>query len=108
MLGVDLAAEVTWPATDAPLVGPLADILRDGQWDINKMAHYLPVYESAFGDRHRPVKILEIGAAFGGSLELWRKYFTHPESVIVGLDHLEQCAQFDDPAHNVFVRIGKQ
>jgi hypothetical protein len=108
MLGPDLSAEVTWHATDAPLVGPLADLLRAGQWDINKMAHYLPVYESAFGDRDRPVRMLEIGVNFGGSLELWRKYFTHPGSVVVGIDYNEKCTQFDNPEHNMYVRIGKQ
>lgn len=86
----------------------MADLIRDGQWDINKMVHYFPVYESAFGDPTRPVKILEIGVSFGGSLELWRKFFTHPESKIVGIDFNEKCAQFDDPDKNVFVRIGKQ
>lgn len=107
-LGPDLVAEVTWRAIDTPLVGPFADLLRAGQWNINKMAHYMPVYESTFGDRHRPVRMLELGVNLGGSLELWRKYFTHPDSVIVGVDYNEKCARFEDPGHNLFVRIGKQ
>ncbi len=104
----DLGTEVGWQKTDEPLAGALADILRAGQWDLNKLAHYLPVYEAAFGDRHRPVKMLEVGVNFGGSLELWRKYFTHPESKIVGIDYNEKCGQFENAGQNMFVRIGKQ
>ena len=107
-LGPDLGAEVTWEKTDARMEGPLAELLRAGQWDVNKMAHYLPVYESAFGDRDRPVRMLEIGVNLGGSLEWWRDYFTHPESVIVGIDYNQSCAQFADPDRNIHVRIGKQ
>lgn len=107
-LGPELSAEVTWEKTDARLVGPLADLLRAGQWDVNKMAHYLPIYESAFGDRHRPVRMLEIGVNLGGSLEWWRDYFIHPDSVIVGIDYNEGCAQFADPDRNIHIRIGRQ
>lgn len=107
-LGPDLSAEVTWKKSEDRLQGPLADLLRAGHWDINKMAHYFPVYESAFGDRNRPVRMLEIGVNLGGSLELWRKYFTHTDSVIVGIDYNEKCSQLADPAHNMHVRIGKQ
>lgn len=98
----------TWHSTDAPVTGPLADLIRAGIWDINKMVHYFPVYESAFGDPTRPVKILEIGVSFGGSLELWRQYFTHRDSVIVGIDANPNCFQFDDPERDIHVRIGKQ
>jgi hypothetical protein len=104
----NLFAEVTWEKTDAPLVGDMARILRAGQWDINKMAHYLPVYESAFGDRHRRVRVLEIGVNVGGSLELWRKWFTNRGSVIVGIDYNNRCAQLENPAKNIHIRIGKQ
>lgn len=107
-LGPELSAETTWSATDSPLTGVMADILRAGQWDINKMAHYATVYESVFGDRNRVVRMLEIGVNLGGSLELWRKYFTHPGSVIVGIDYNPACLQFEDPENNMFIRIGRQ
>lgn len=107
--GDDLGQLVEWCATDAPLVGELANLLRAGQWDINKIAHYLPVYESTFEKfRHQPIAFLEIGVSFGGSLELWRDYFTHPDAIIVGIDYNPKCAMFDDPARNVHVRIGQQ
>lgn len=107
-LGPDLAAEITWEKTDARLEGTLADLLRAGHWDINKMAHYFPVYESAFGDRDRPVRILEVGVNLGGSLELWRKYFTHSDSHIVGIDYNPKCAQLADPTQNIHIFTGKQ
>lgn len=108
-LGPDLAAEVTWEATDAPL--PDSDLTRlaANQWDINKFLHYLPVYEKVFSQfPEEPVRLLEIGANLGGSLELWRSYFGHREDVIVGIDNNRRCAQLDDPANNIHVRIGVQ
>jgi hypothetical protein len=107
-LGDDLNEAVYWKATNARLQGVLADLLRAGQWDLNKLAHYLPVYESVFGDPQRPVKMLEIGVNIGGSLELWRSYFPHPETFIVGIDYNDKCRQFEQPSEHIFVRIGKQ
>lgn len=36
--------------------------------------------------RHRPVRLLEIGIEFGGSIHLWDDYLTHEDSRIIGLD----------------------
>lgn len=109
ILGPDLGADVEWYATDQPLRGPLAELLREGQWDINKIAHYLPVYESAFGaQRDQPVRMLEIGVSFGGSLELWRNYFRNPDAVVVGIDYNEKCTQFTDESRNIYVETGRQ
>lgn len=108
-LGPDLSAEVTWEATDAPLPDTPMTRLVAGQWDINKFAHYLPVYEKVMAPLPiGSVRMLEIGANLGGSLQLWRKYFNHPDAVIVGVDNNRRCAQLDDPARNVHVRIGLQ
>lgn len=107
-LGEDLATEVTWSATTAPIPGVMADLLRGGHWDLNKMAHYFPIYEAAFGPRDRLLRILEIGVNLGGSLELWRKYFTHPNSVIVGIDYNKKCTVVENHPEHVHVRIGKQ
>lgn len=100
-----LADDTRWQATDTPLTGRLAELLAD-QWDINKLIHYLPVYESAL-PADRPIRLLEIGVSFGGSLELWRRYL-HPDSVVVGVDYNPGCARFDNPAERVHVRIGEQ
>lgn len=108
-LAPGLAETVTWNATSAPLTGDMAGFVRAGQWDINKLAHYLPVYDSVFGPyRTRNIRMLEIGVNLGGSLELWRKYFRHRLTKIVGIDNNDRCAQFNDPDKNVFVRIGAQ
>jgi hypothetical protein len=96
-----LSSETTWSATDVPI--PMF-----GE-QLHKFAHYFPVYDAVFAryrDR-RPVRMLEIGVDRGGSLLLWRKYFRQ-DAVIVGIDCLPQCAQFDDPSNNIFVRIGDQ
>jgi hypothetical protein len=103
-----LAREVVWKVNNTPVAGQMADLMAD-QWDINKFEHYLPVYESVFdASHHDPIRLLEIGVSFGGSLELWRRYFTHWNTTIVGIDTNPECAVFDDPGNNVHVRIGAQ
>src|SRR5271166_6793384 len=78
------------------------------QCNIHKLAHYIPVYDTTFSPyRGRPITMLEIGVSFGGSLELWRRYFP-PEAIIVGVDSNPGCAALDAPARNLFVRIGLQ
>lgn len=112
ILGRQLSAPTTWRSVQTPpesdfhgFYGDLASLISE-QWDINKMAHYVPVYEEAFWNQ-RPARMLEIGVSFGGSLELWRKYLD-PQAVIVGIDSNPNCAQSDSPADNVHVRIGEQ
>lgn len=80
------------------------------QNNINKMAHYIPIYESVLKPlRTREVKMLELGVSLGGSLELWQRYFTPSTgATIVGVDNNPNCAQFDDPDRGVHVRIGAQ
>lgn len=108
-----LAEPTVWPATSGPIYGrssrSLASLVAR-QWDINKIAHYLPVYERAFGRqmaKKQQVRLLEIGVSFGGSLELWRAYFSRAD-VVVGIDANPNCAQFDNPERNTHVRIGAQ
>jgi predicted O-methyltransferase YrrM len=87
--------------------GELAKIFA-GTNNIQKWLHYLPVYESALAPfRSRPVRMLEIGVARGGSLQMWRRYL-HPESVIVGIDVDPACRRFDDPSRRLHVHIGGQ
>jgi Methyltransferase domain len=107
-LGPELSTEVTWTASDAPAPsGELAAIFAETP-NIHKMLHYLPAYESALSPfRSRPIKMLEIGVARGGSLQMWRRYL-HPESTIVGIDIDPTTRQFDDPSRRLHVRIGSQ
>jgi hypothetical protein len=105
-----LGAEAVWHAPTARHETHFGvGALMESQWDINKMAHYLPVYDQVFMlARNHPVTLLEIGVNFGGSLELWRRCFGHPAARIVGIDTNRKCRVFDDPDRNVFVRIGAQ
>ena len=104
-LGPELAANVTWNVADVPVHGALADVF-DQTPNVHKMAHYLPVYEANL-PRDRPIRMLEIGVARGGSLQMWRQYL-HPESAIVGIDIDPETKQFDDPDNRIHVRIGSQ
>ncbi|OBK44999.1 class I SAM-dependent methyltransferase [Mycobacterium kubicae] len=107
-LGPDLSTEVIWTASDAAAPdGELAAIFAKTP-NIHKMLHYLPAYESALAPyRERPIKMLEIGVARGGSLQMWRAYL-HPDSQIAGVDIDPTTRQFDDPAKRTHVRIGSQ
>jgi hypothetical protein len=98
---------VPWPATDSPI--PESDMARlfDKAEQIHKWAHYIPFYEEKFSPyRHQYSSLLEIGVDRGGSLDLWAQYFD--DATIVGIDHLPECARFDDPVSDVHVRIGGQ
>jgi hypothetical protein len=71
-----------------------------------KWIHYLPVYDRVLAPfRGKPVTMLEIGVAHGGSMEMWRSYFGS-EATIFGIDLNPQCATVADPPSQV--RIGSQ
>lgn len=75
----------------------------------HKWTHYFPIYQSIFGPlRAEPLRILEIGIWHGASLKLWRQYFEHPKTVLVGIDVLSECMESDAPAAGIHVRIGSQ
>ena len=47
--------------------------------------NYIPTYEKLFHDfKNKPIDFLEIGIYNGGSLKLWRDYFT--QANITGID----------------------
>lgn len=107
-LGQELSAEVRWTASDEPpCEGEMASIFATTE-KVHKFEHYLPIYESTLSPfRSRPVRMLEIGVARGGSLQMWRRYL-HPESVIVGIDIDPDTQRFDEPSQQIHVRIGSQ
>jgi SAM-dependent methyltransferase len=75
----------------------------------HKWSHYFAIYQAVFGPRRaEPLRILEIGVLGGASLRLWKRYFTHPGTLIVGIDILPECIKFDAPADGIRVRIGNQ
>jgi SAM-dependent methyltransferase len=74
-----------------------------------KWTHYFETYEAVFGGRRNlPMRILEIGVFEGASLRLWKSYFQHPQTAVVGVDIQPTCARFDAPADGIHVRIGSQ
>jgi hypothetical protein len=71
-----------------------------------KWQHYYAIYDHHFrGLRRRPVTLLEIGIAQGGSLQLWRRYFGR-RSRIVGVDVRPECRRF--ASGRIQVEIGDQ
>jgi hypothetical protein len=75
----------------------------------HKWTQYFAVYRDVFGSlTSRPMRILEIGVLNGAGLRLWRRYFSHPDTVVVGIDIEPGCARFDSPSEGIRVRIGSQ
>jgi hypothetical protein len=103
-LGPDLASMTTWSAVDTELHGEMAEIF-DRTPRVHKLAHYLPIYESVV-DRTRPIRMLEIGSFYGGSLQMWQEYL-HPDSLIVGIDINSKLLKIADSGRT-HVRIGGQ
>ncbi len=81
---------------------------HDGR-SAHKWHHYLAIYDQHFQSlRHRlgrAPRILELGVARGGSLQLWRKYFGY-DARIVGVDINTACVNRVD--RGSFVVIGDQ
>jgi SAM-dependent methyltransferase len=74
-----------------------------------KWTHYFEIYETIFEPRRAgPMRVLEIGVFKGNSLRLWKEYFHHPQTVIVGIDIDPACTRYDAPAQQLHVRIGSQ
>lgn len=73
---------------------------------VSKWNHYFEIYDQYLAKyRGKPVKMLEIGVADGGSLQLWRK-FLGPNARLVGLDIDPRClARAED---GIQIEIGDQ
>lgn len=101
MLGPDLASMTLWSAVDPELHGDMAEIFfRTPR--IQKFAHYLSIYESAI-DRTKPIRMLQIGSFYDGSLQMWQEYL-HPDSLIVGIDSDAKLIRIADSG-DVHVRL---
>lgn len=73
---------------------------------INKWFHYFKIYDRYFSCfKHKPVNILEIGLAEGGSIQMWKSYFGK-QAKINGIDILTHCKNFEE--ENVEVFCGSQ
>lgn len=73
----------------------------------DKWSSYLPTYDRLFAHlRDQPISLLEIGVQNGGSLEIWAKYFPHPEALIVGVDINDQCSFLRYNDSRIWVALG--
>jgi hypothetical protein len=66
---------------------PLSEIFRLHEgYLVDKWENYLRVYEEELSSlRTETINLLEIGISFGGSLQVWKKYFG-PQSIVHGID----------------------
>jgi len=82
------------------------DFLTNEKKIIGKWPHYFPIYERHFANwKNKSMVMLEIGVQYGGSLQMWQRYFG-PFARIVGIDINPACRAHESPG--VFVRIGDQ
>jgi 23S rRNA U2552 (ribose-2'-O)-methylase RlmE/FtsJ len=64
----------------------IKEIFNSLDLSCDKLEHYFPLYERHFSKFiGKSPKILEIGVQYGGSSELWRKYFGEG-TTIIGVD----------------------
>lgn len=82
----------------------LEKIFREHKGNIiHKWDHYFEIYDRHFSRfRNKPVVLMEIGVAKGGSLEMWRKYFGD-QCTIIGMDINPACRQFEDERTKIFI-----
>ena len=90
-------------ASSSPMIKPLDASAYDT--DKAKMTHYLRYYEQWFESLwDQPITLLELGIHKGGSMLLWRDYFT--KGTIVGLDFNQ--VKLEDPTGRIHVYQGGQ
>jgi hypothetical protein len=66
-----------------------------------KYEKYLPFKRDSY------IRILEIGVAAGGSLDMWAAYY--PNAIwVVGMDINPDCKKFENPEQKIFIEIGSQ
>jgi Methyltransferase domain len=74
-----------------------------------KWQHYLGIYDRYLSTyREKPIRLLEIGIAGGGSFPVWREYFG-TQATLFGIDIVaESCAQIEALQLNCHARVGNQ
>jgi hypothetical protein len=73
--------------------------------EAHKTDEFIELFDQHFTPfKDKPVRLLEIGVQHGGSIQMWREFFT--DAKIVGVDVLEDCKKF--ATNNVEIRIGDQ
>lgn len=73
---------------------------------VDKWSSYLDVYDSILQPyRDKPINILEIGVANGGSLDVWSEYFPNAEH-IVGCDINPECGNLTYSDDRISIVVG--
>ncbi len=87
--------------------GPIEEAFFSNEGRVaHKWVHYLPVYDRYLGPyRDANPAMLEIGVSFGGSLDMWRRFFG-PNAILFGIDVNPACAERVVAPNQV--RIGSQ
>ena len=86
----------------------------NGTRQFDHWKEYAPHYEVHLNllmrrlDMEQEFRILEIGVRFGGSMEVWKRYFSKMNLYYTGLDIEQRCKRFEDKSRNVFIEIGSQ
>ena len=72
----------------------------------DKWLHYFDIYTENFSKyKNKKITILEIGILNGGSLKMWKNFFS-PDSTIAGIDIIPKCKKHEKD--NIKVYIGDQ
>ena len=84
----------------------LLNLFKNSKNFSSKHFKYFDVYENLLKKyRDKEITFLEIGVQNGGSLEMWKKYFSK-KSKIIGIDLNPQCKKFQ--RDNIKIYIGSQ
>ena len=79
--------------------------IQEYRFSTEKGPDYYRVYEKKFASlQEKPVTLLELGVANGGSLQVWKDYFPH--GTIVGLD--QSPPPLHDPSRRIHLYQGLQ
>lgn len=82
---------------------------RSTSSNISKWHHYFDIYEMLLAKFRNTanLQLLEIGVWKGGSLKMWRDYFS-ASATIVGVDTDDRCRQYEHANEKMFIRVGDQ
>jgi SAM-dependent methyltransferase len=79
--------------------------IEEYRYRTDKGPSYYRVYERKFASlREKPIALLELGVAHGGSLQVWRDYF--PQGMLAGLDL--STPALEDPSGRIRLYQGAQ
>jgi hypothetical protein len=91
---------------DKKMTKKIKELFTESEFHSRKWNKYFFIYERLFKDyKDKDITFVEIGIQNGGSLEIWRKYFS-TNSKIIGIDLNKDCKKFEKNGINV--EIGNQ